>query len=149
MTTPGNVTDYEYLFNFILRKHSELNIVACGYDKWNASMLVNQLNANGCNFIEVPQTLTALSEATKDIQKIALKGRLRHGGNPVLRWNNANIVIKKDANENIRINKEESSEKVDGMAALVNAQRVYNEETLNNQDSGISYVDDPFGNFKM
>lgn len=141
MVTPGNVTDYDYIFNFIAKKHNELEVAAGGYDKWNASMLVNKLNAWGCDFREVSQSITILSEPTKEIQRLALQGRLRHGGHPVLRWNCANVVIKKDANDNIRINKEESSEKVDGMAALATAIKTY--QALNiedNDDVGIDYI---------
>lgn len=140
--TPGNVTDYDFIFNHITELHQQLSITASGYDKWNASMLVNKLNAWGCDFREVSQTITTLSEPTKELQRLALKGRLRHGGHPVLRWNIANVVIKKDANDNIRINKEESSEKVDGVAALATAIKTYQDlNTEASEDFGIDYVE--------
>ena len=46
---------------------------------------------------------------------------IRHGGNPVLRWNAANIAIESDAAGNIKPNKEHSTERIDGIAALVDA----------------------------
>lgn len=141
MTTPGNVTDYDFIFDFVSKMHNEFNIIACGYDKWNASMLVNKLNAWGCDFREVSQTITVLSEATKELQRLALQGRLRHGGHPVLRWNIANIVLKKDANDNIRLNKEESSEKIDGAAALVTAIKTYQALNIEESDDvGIDFI---------
>lgn len=141
MVTPGNSTEYDFIFDFVTKKCTELNVIAGGHDKWNASMLVTQLNAWGCDFREVSQNITMLSEPTKELYRLALDARLRHGGHPILRWNCANVVIKKDASDNIRINKEESSEKVDGMAALINAIKVY--QALNQEEDeefGIDYV---------
>jgi len=45
----------------------------------------------------------------------------RHNGNPVLNWMMGNMVARKDANENIRPDKEKSSEKIDGGVALIMA----------------------------
>lgn len=47
-----------------------------------------------------------------------LKKQLNHGQNPVLEWMNRNVVIYSDTNGNIKIDKNKSSEKVDGMVAL-------------------------------
>lgn len=47
--------------------------------------------------------------------------RLRHDAHPVLRWHASNAVARKDAAGNIKLNKEKSRKKIDGMAALVNA----------------------------
>ena len=47
--------------------------------------------------------------------------KIRHGGNPVLRWHASNAVVRRDAAGNIKLDKEKSRRKIDGMAALVNA----------------------------
>ena len=46
-------------------------------------------------------------------------GRLRHGGNPVLRWCASNVTVREDADGNIRPDKGKSGEKIDGIVALV------------------------------
>lgn len=42
-------------------------------------------------------------------------------GDPVLRWMLGNVAIYEDANENVKIHKSKSSNKVDGVVALINA----------------------------
>jgi len=48
-----------------------------------------------------------------------LRKQIIHGGNPVLRWQLSNVQLQEDPAGNIKINKAKSSEKVDGMVALV------------------------------
>ncbi len=47
--------------------------------------------------------------------------KIRHGGHPILRWHASNAVVRRDAAGNIKLDKEKSRKKIDGMAALVNA----------------------------
>jgi len=61
------------------------------------------------------------SEPIKDIERYALAGKLRHGGNPVLRWMVGNVVLDSDPAGNYKLNKGKAKEKIDGIAALVNA----------------------------
>ena len=53
------------------------------------------------------------------------KGIVDHGGNPVLRSHASNVMIMEDATGSIKIDKAKSSEKVDGMAALIDAYACY------------------------
>ena len=41
--------------------------------------------------------------------------------NPVLRWMFRNVVIYKDANDNIKLDKKKSPNKIDGVVAIVDA----------------------------
>ena len=52
---------------------------------------------------------------------MVLGGKLDHMGNPILRWNAANVVVKIDENENIRPDKKKSNERIDGVVALIMA----------------------------
>ena len=62
-----------------------------------------------------------MSEPTKNIERMAHGGELRHGGNPVLRWMCSNVQIESDAAGNIKMSKKKSREKIDGMVALAMA----------------------------
>ena len=44
-----------------------------------------------------------------------------HGGHPVLRWYASNVAVRQDPASNITPDKERSSERIDGISALVNA----------------------------
>ena len=50
-----------------------------------------------------------------------LQGKLRHGGHPILRWCASNVTVETDHAENIKPSKKKSTERIDGIAAAVNA----------------------------
>ena len=50
-----------------------------------------------------------------------LEKSICHNGHPVLRWNMDNIFVRTDPAGNLKIDKEKSTEKVDGAVALVMA----------------------------
>ena len=47
--------------------------------------------------------------------------RIAHGGHPVLRWNMDNVFVRTDPAGNIKMDKEKSTEKIDGAVATVMA----------------------------
>lgn len=53
--------------------------------------------------------------------KLVLEQRIAHGGQPVLRWNKDNIFIRTDPADNIKADKEKSTEKIDGAVATIMA----------------------------
>ncbi len=53
--------------------------------------------------------------------RLALQGRIAHGGNPILRWNFDNLVVRTDAAGNIKPDKEKAEEKIDGCVATIMA----------------------------
>jgi len=50
---------------------------------------------------------------------LVLGRKLRHGGHPVLRWCASNISVEQDAAGNWKPSKRKSSEKIDGIVALI------------------------------
>lgn len=121
LTTDGAVTDYDEIKNLLvdLAENNALQQVA--YDPWQALKIVNELSAEGIPCIKVPQTISHLSEPSKELERLVLGKEITHDGNPVMSWMIANVSITQDANENIRPNKKKSGEKIDGVAALVTA----------------------------
>ena len=53
--------------------------------------------------------------------KLTLEKKIAHGGHPVMRWMADNIVIRTDPAGNIKADKEKSTEKIDGVIALIMA----------------------------
>lgn len=119
--TPGNVTDYA----FIRAKINELaelhEIRSIGYDRWNASQLIIELQDDGLKCNPFGQGFASMSAPTKELEAQIYGGNLVHGGNPVMRWMCSNVMVVQDAAANIKISREKSKEKVDGMVALVMA----------------------------
>jgi phage terminase large subunit-like protein len=119
--TPGNVTDYGYIRRKINELSEVYHIKRIAYDRWNSSQLIIDLTGDGFDCVPFGQGYGSMSAPCKELEKMVHAGQIMHGGNPVLRWNNSNVALATDPAGNIKINKAKSSEKVDGMVALVMA----------------------------
>src|SRR5262245_59117496 len=61
----------------------------------------------------------SMSWPSKNLEAIVLSERLRHGGNPVLRWMASNVSLETDAADNWKPSKTKSRERIDGIAAVI------------------------------
>ena len=118
-TTDGNVVDYRYIEQFILQLNERYSIREIAYDRWNASMMVQTLQDDGFTMVPFGQGFRDMSAPTKELMRLVLEKKIIHGGHPVLRWNMDNVFVRTDPAGNIKIDKEKSTEKVDGAVALV------------------------------
>jgi len=137
MTTEGNVVHYGFIEQFIVRLGERYNIKEIAYDRWNATMMVQTLEDDGFTTIPFGQGFRDMSPPTKELMRIVLEHKLAHGGHPVLRWNMDNAFVRTDPAGNQKIDKEKSTEKVDGAVALVMAL----DRAMKNQGSGGSVYD--------
>lgn len=132
--TDGDVVDTDYLSKDIERIFHLYRVKNLTYDPWMATNgAIQHLEKVGYyNILDpIAQTITYLSEPTKDLQKRLLRRELDLMNNPVLRWMFRNVAIYTDPNMNIRLNKAKSTEKIDGCAASVNAIAGYISKTAN------------------
>ncbi len=117
--TDGDVVDYDVMRAKINELAKKYKIKSIQYDRWNSSQLVTNLMSDGANMQPFGQGYQSMSNPTKELEKYILKKEFEFGGNPVMRWMNSNIEIRKDEAGNYKIDKKKSSEKVDGMVTLV------------------------------
>jgi phage terminase large subunit-like protein len=75
----------------------------------------------GLTVVDTGQGYASMSAPTKELLKLVLEKKLRHGGNPVLRWMADNLVVRTDAAGNMKPDKEKSRQKIDGMVAAIMA----------------------------
>lgn len=132
--TEGDVVDTEYLSKDIERIFHLYRVKSLTYDPWMATNgVIQHLEKVGYyNILDpIAQTITYLSEPTKDLQKRLQRRELDLMNNPVLRWMFRNVAIYTDPNMNIRLNKAKSPEKIDGCAASVNTIAGYISKTVN------------------
>lgn len=121
--TPGDVTDYDVIQREILEDCARFSPREIAFDEWNASQIVNDLQRENpaltlVKFIQGPKSY---NPAMKALEEAYTAGKLRHGGNPVLLWNAANLVPRRDANMNLAPDKKRSADKIDGLVALLMA----------------------------
>jgi len=121
-TTDGNVVDYAYIEKHIKRVCNFFNVKMIAYDRWNSSDLIRRLTEDEVTeMIQYRQGFSSMSAPTKQIEVLALQGKLNHANNEVLAWNVSNVAIKKDPSDNIKIDKSISAERVDGAVSLAMA----------------------------
>ena len=120
-TTEGNVVHYGFIERFICELGEHYDIREIAHDRWNATMMVQTLEDDGFTMVPFGQGFKDMSPPTKELMRIVLEHKLCHGGHPVLRWNMDNAYVRTDPAGNLKLDKEKSTEKVDGAVALVMA----------------------------
>ena len=134
-TTEGNVVHYGFIEQFICQLGERYNIREIAYDRWNATMMVQTLEDDGFTMVPFGQGFRDMSPPTKELMRLVLERHVNHGGHPVLRWNMDNAFVRTDPAGNLKIDKEKSTEKVDGAVALVMAL----DRAMKNQGGGSVY----------
>jgi phage terminase large subunit-like protein len=126
--TPGNVTDFDYIRADLNEDAERYEIRSIGYDQFDGTQLVNDLTADGFQMVVVRQGFLTLSPPTKEMLRLLLRGSkskrhpgIEHMGNPVARWCVDNLGVEMDAAGNVKPSKKKSGDKIDGVAALIDA----------------------------
>lgn len=119
--TVGNVVDYDPVMAAIHEGMERFTVRSVAYDPYNATATVNTLVNEGVPMVLMRQGVQSLGAASKQLELLTLKGVLDAGGHPVMDWMAGNVAKYEDRNGNLKPDKERSSEKIDGIAALVNA----------------------------
>jgi len=119
--TEGNVVDYDFVKAQILRDAELFKIEKFGFDPFNALQLMLQLQGEGLPVEKVRQGFLTLSGPSKELERLLLDGAFDHGGHPILEWCASNVAIEMDAAGNIKPSKAKSTERIDGVAALITA----------------------------
>lgn len=121
IATDGNVIDYRAIREEIKRLSVQYDIREIAFDRWGATQISQDLQGDGFTMVAFGQGFASMSGPTKELEKLVLSRRLWHGGNPVLRWMADNLRVRIDPAGNIKPDKAKSTEKIDGMVALVMA----------------------------
>lgn len=126
-----NIIDHKKIIYDICELPKMYNIQAIAFDQRLAYHgVVQELGtvfgtSEDDNFIQglypFTQSMPNVSLSTKDLETQITNAQLEHFNNPVARWMMANVVLKKDPIGQIMPDKSKSQYKIDGIAALVNA----------------------------
>ncbi|MFE9335265.1 terminase large subunit [Streptomyces sp. NPDC007063] len=124
--TEGDAIDYPTIEKRVLRDVLRLDMQRISYDRMFAGQLVQRVDekARGVDVLPVAQTYLGMSPGSKELERLLREGRIRHGGNPILRWHASCAEVITDGNDNVRPVKPDryvSSSRVDGIHASVMA----------------------------
>ena len=134
--TPGNVTDYRIVKQYILDQCAKYDVREIGYDPKFSTYIVAELTEEEITMQPMAQNITSMNGPTKEMEMEIMKGNVIHGGNRCLRWQFGCAIIYTDNNENKRVIKEQKeNKKVDGVIASIIALNSYVQNSTN--DSSI------------
>ena len=121
--TPGNCVDYAYVakrIETLVRKYKVKHIAA---DAWRieslAQLMDNRITKD--KIITIPQTISGMSPAMKELERMMFAGEIEHEKNPCGRWAFGNVIIAQDGNGNIKPHKGRSIDRIDPIVAVINA----------------------------
>lgn len=121
--TEGETTDYDLVEEALLQDFTDYRIKEIAVDQHDITQLIQHLqDAVGLDrVLGISQSMASMSAPSKELEKVVRDRKLRHGGNPVLRWMASNVTIKHGPNQQVKPDKDRSAEKIDGITALVMA----------------------------
>lgn len=117
--TPGNVIDYDFIRRDIVEWAEKFDVHEVAYDPWSAMQIALQLQHEGLTVVPFRQGFATMSGPTKQFGAFVSQKKIRHGGNPVLRWMFSNVAVDTDAAGNIKPSKKKAIEKIDGIVASI------------------------------
>lgn len=113
--------NYGFIEQFIDELGKKFHIKEIAFDRWGAVQMVQNLEGMGFTVVPFGQGYKDMSPPTKELMKLTLEERIAHGGHKVLRWMMDNVFVRQDPVGNIKMDKEKSTEKIDGAVATVMA----------------------------
>lgn len=119
--TEGDWIDQDAIQEHIRQLTKRFDVREVAYDPWNAEGIGQALEREDIPTCRVRQGVASLSEPMKQVYGLALAKQLHHGGNPALRWMIGNTAAKTDVNGNIQPDKAKSTERIDGVSAMITA----------------------------
>ena len=117
--TDGNVQDYEVIKAGLLDDANKYQLARTGFDRNKSYKMVPEVMEHGLVMTPVPQTFYGLSEPMKFVERICYGEDFEHEDNPVANWMLGNVAVMIDGNENIKIDRKNKKDKIDGIAAML------------------------------
>jgi phage terminase large subunit-like protein len=121
--TPGASVDYEYVAEGLANLATRCDLRVVRFDRWRINDLERALDKIGAVVPLEPhgQGYKDMSGALDQFEALALNGRLRHGGHPLLTWCASNAIVTRDAAGNRKLDRSRATGRIDGLVAAVMA----------------------------
>ena len=130
-TTPGSVTDYDFIAGRILDIAADFDLRELAYDPALASGLIKKVlegkpaekrpGLKKDRVVKFSQNAMNYAAPCGDFTRAIAREEISHDGDPVLRWQATNLRWRKNYTGLIMPDKEASIEKIDGLVAAIMA----------------------------
>lgn len=132
-TLDSGLIDYDQVSDFISNMINRYNLKlrAIVYDPWQGGQLIGRLEKLGYPLLEIQQTEKILSEPTKRFKEAIISNQIKVSDNHLLRYAVDNAILHYNSTGAVRLDKMKNNEKIDPLAALINAYtHLINEERV-------------------
>jgi len=120
--TPGDAVDYAFIKRQVLEDARRFNLIDLNIDRlFQGYQVGTDLQEEGLTVVGMGQGWLSMAGPMKEFERRLLARKIRHGGNPVLRFMADSVVVKQDPAGNLKVDKANSQARVDGIVALVMA----------------------------
>lgn len=122
--TPGNYRDDQLIADDLSEWAGAAGTLELDLDQWNSTTLVPLLQDRGFTVVVIAQTYGQLSPAVALLESKLQDGKVRHRGNPVMRWNIANTSLSENGQggrKPIKSDKLRTRRRIDGVSAVLDA----------------------------
>lgn len=135
IAVPGKTLDYEWVSEFLGREMAEMNLATINFDRWRIEDFKRDAQRVGfgleCQWLEIGQGYQSMSPRLERMNELLLHGKVRHGGHPLLNMAAANAIVVSDPSGNMKLDKSQSTQKIDPLQAMVMA--VYAAASVENE----------------
>jgi phage terminase large subunit-like protein len=117
--TPGKTTDYNFIREDIKTRAKQIRVTKIMYDRHFAGELVQNLTNDGFTLEEIGMGFLSMNSPSCEMERMLIEDEICHPNNKILNWNARNVVVERDAADNIKPSKELSKLKIDGVVASI------------------------------
>lgn len=124
--TQGNVTDYSFITNDLMKNYEKLSIKKIAYDQWNSTQWAIEATENGLPLEPYSQSIGNFNKPTRELERLIRSKKVVIDNNEITRWMFRNVALKSDHNGNVKPNKGAGKDKkIDGIIAMIEALGTY------------------------
>ena len=123
----GIKTDYKFIVAYLKELIIKYNIriLACGYDRHNASTFLSDLDFLDCELIDIVQSARNLNDCTVDFQLAVKANQVKYNKNEaLLKWSVAGATVVANSFGEIKVDKMKKMVRVDVVDAIIDAWKV-------------------------
>ncbi len=122
----GNVMDFNAIKEDIIEFNKMFDVVALGYDrKFGYYLIPDLVKDEGMKCFPISQRSESLTVPIYQIEHLVKGGFIEIQANELVSWQMGNVVIVYEDGDHCRISKKKSPDKIDAIAAMIDAVRAY------------------------
>jgi phage terminase large subunit-like protein len=120
--TPGRTIDQDEIRRDINKASKDFKLLEVAYDRWGADKLVTELEeTDGITMVMHGQGYKDMNPPMKHLFDWVTDEKLAHNNHAPMRWCADNLAVEIDGAENVKPRKDQSSDRIDLVVALVMA----------------------------